>query len=180
MSGVEHASGIFKRDLPRWLYVLLAAVSFAYSADHWIPPWIEQCAIESVKEVSVREGSGRGARRQNWSVVDLANGAGFEKPSGTGEFAAGDSLLVVLSPLFKVVRSFQRPGFTYWTEVGRSGDTQEMFLLVPIVGLLSLMLIWMGWTEDTRTILRVVLLLFLFIWGMYMLGIHGPRLLARL
>ncbi|MCC7502052.1 MAG: hypothetical protein IT229_05965 [Flavobacteriales bacterium] len=138
-----------------------------------VTPRVENCVIEKVEEVSV-------GRRENWSVVDLSNGGKFEEPSGTGAFHAGDSLVVVLSPVFKVVRSFQRPGFTYWTEVGRSRDTQDMFLLVPFVGVLALLLIWPGWSEDTRTIMRVVLLLFLFVWSMYMLGIHGPRLFAGL
>jgi hypothetical protein len=175
---MEDHTGIFKRDLPRWLYALLALACSAYAADHWLKPVVETGRVDAVSEVNVRQGAGRSASWVNWTVLDLANGAGLEFPSGRGAFQVGDTLLVEVSPVFKVVRRFHRPGQASWSEAGFSGDTEEMFVLVPVVGLLALLLLATGWSDDGRTMLRLVLIVLLFVWSLYMLGIHGPRLLS--
>jgi hypothetical protein len=170
--------GIVKRDLPRWFYVVFAISCLGYSADHLVTPRVEECRVEAVKEVQVRMGAGRGATWVDWAVLDLSNGSGLEMPAGRGAFHVGDSLLVEVSPVFNVVRRYHRPSQTYWSDAGFSGDTEELFALVPVIGLLALLLVADRWSEDTRTMLRLVLMVLLFVWLLYMLGIHGPRLLA--
>lgn len=175
---MNSVAGILKRDLPRWFYVVFALACFGYTADHLVPPRVEACRVEAVTEVQVRQGAVRRATWVDWAVLDLSNGSGLEMPAGRGAFHVGDSLVVEVSPVFKVVRRYHRPSQTQWSDASFSGDTEELFALVPVIGLLALLLVANWWSEDTRTMLRLVLMVLLFVWLLYMLGMHGPRLLA--
>lgn len=170
--------GFFARELPRWLYAVLAVGCITYVVDRWTKDRSDMAVVERVRNVPVRHGAGRGAYRMNWVVVDLKDGARFETPASAGSLHAGDTLLVERTLIFGTVRRYRRPAMTIWSYVEAQDDALEMQVLVFITGIVALVLLVPVWSEDQRTGGRVVLLLLLVILSFYLLAMHGPRFLS--
>lgn len=170
--------GFFARDVPRWIYAVLAFGCITYVVDRWSADRAGTAVVERVREVTVPHGAGRGAYRMNWVVVDLTDGGRFEAPASAGALHAGDTLLVERTRIFGAVRTYRRGPNASRSCAEACDDALEMQVLVGITGLVALVLLLPVWSEDQRIGARVVLFLFLVILSFYLLVLHGPRLLA--
>lgn len=173
----ETASGT--ADRLWWAYALLFLAAVLVLIDRLLPPVLVHTTVEELSGVEVNESSRRRRVVTPWSLVRTADGSRFEVAGSTGLWTVGEPLELERSRLFKEVVRYRRdaPG-AYWSRTVRESDTLETTVVVALVALLAGALLLPWWGPQSRMALRLVLVVLVVTWGMYVLGVHGLRLLS--
>lgn len=179
VSGMSFRTWVEARgDRLWWAYLLLFLSAGLVLADRLSTPVVVRTTVDEVRGVEVNESTKRRRVVTPWSKVHCADGSRFELPGSSGLWTVGEPLELERSRLFKQVLRYRRdvPG-SFWNSVVRGSDARETTVVVALVAILAGALLLPWWGVQTRMALRLVLVVLVVTWGMYVLGAHGVRLL---
>ena len=148
-----------------WLYGLVILAGIVSILDTYLPSTRTQSTIEQVSEFSSHEGSRGGkGRMRYWSSIDLSNGKNIWTQRTSNNFTVGDTMEVDLSAALGKVIHYRGPGTSVrpWYETEGVNENYRPFPFAVV--LFALLLFYPRWSDESRLLLRGLLLVTLVAW----------------